>query len=58
MNPFKNRFPHDPDRHKVWEILVGRDVKAFVLLPGLMVEMEMWAVKGMWAVKIMWAVRR
>ncbi len=30
MSIYKTPFPHDPDRHAIWEMLVARDIKAFV----------------------------
>ena len=30
MSLYKNPFPNDPDRHAIWEMLVERDIKAFV----------------------------
>ena len=30
MSLYKNPFPNDPDRHAIWEMLVERDIRAFV----------------------------
>jgi enamine deaminase RidA (YjgF/YER057c/UK114 family) len=30
MTAHSNPFPHDPDRHEIWDMLVRRDVEAFV----------------------------
>jgi len=30
MSLYTNPFPHDPDRHAIWEMLVERDIQAFL----------------------------
>ena len=30
MNSESNPFPHDPDRNEIWEILIRRDLEAFL----------------------------
>lgn len=30
MSHYQNPFPHDPDRREIWEMLVERDIKAYI----------------------------